>query len=54
MKLPYAHTNKTTSTDFTLSLRRTVLTFINQHAGVFEALARQQTPFGGSLLANDR
>ncbi|WP_262508229.1 hypothetical protein [Spirosoma fluviale] len=39
---------------FRASLQKSVLTFITQHADVFEALTRNQTPFGGSFLANNR
>ncbi|WP_157816050.1 hypothetical protein [Spirosoma pollinicola] len=44
----------TTLASLRVSLRKSVLTFINQHAGVFETLSRTQAPFGGSLLAGNR
>ncbi|MCX6219000.1 hypothetical protein [Spirosoma sp.] len=36
------------------SLQKSVLAFIAQHADVFEALSRTQTPFGGSFLVTNR
>ncbi|WP_461148569.1 hypothetical protein [Spirosoma pulveris] len=50
----YNNISKTNATNFRASLQRSVLTFIIQHADVFEALTRHQTPFGGSLLPASR
>lgn len=54
MKPIYNNTDKTTQANLRTSLQKSVLTFIIQHADVFEALTRHQTPFGGSLLAGNR
>lgn len=47
-------TNQVTAGNLRSLVRESILTFINRHAGVFEALARHQTPFGGSFLAGKR
>ncbi|WP_158500587.1 hypothetical protein [Spirosoma radiotolerans] len=47
-------TNQVTAGNLKSLVRESVLTFINRHAGVFEALTRHQTPFGGSFLAGNR
>ncbi|WP_460937733.1 hypothetical protein [Spirosoma humi] len=46
--------NQATAGNLWNLVRGSILTFINRHAGVFEALSRHQTPFGGSLLAGNR
>ncbi|WP_461136066.1 hypothetical protein [Spirosoma lituiforme] len=47
-------TNQATAGSLRNLVRESILLFINRHAGVFEALSRHQTPFGGSFLAGNR
>ncbi|WP_461071062.1 hypothetical protein [Spirosoma horti] len=56
MNIIHDHTTTTQGTAGNLRslVRESILTFINRHAGVFEALTRHQTPFGGSFLAGNR
>ncbi|ADB42322.1 hypothetical protein [Spirosoma linguale] len=50
----YNNIGQTDTTSLRASLQKSVLAFITQHADVFEALSRTQTPFGGSFLVTNR
>ena len=52
MELTHIHKNRITLTSLRAWFRQFLVTFINENADVFEALARQATPFGGNWLTN--
>jgi hypothetical protein len=54
MKRTHAYKTKGTADNLYTSGKRFLLNFINRNADVFEALARQATPFGDNWLPAKR
>ena len=50
MELTHTYKGETSTTNIRTTVGASVLRFIIKHADVFEALARQGQPFGGSVL----
>ena len=51
MELTHTYKNKIGVTGFRTSVRKSLLTFIDKNAQVFEGLSRSTTPFGGNWLS---
>lgn len=54
MQLTHTYKNKAAVDSIYTSIRRALFNFINEHAGVFEALTRNGYPFGGNWLPVSR